>query len=103
MKRLDLSVVIPAYNEEANLPEIHRRIIAAVENCVDSVELIFVDDGSADRTAELGAELHDRDPRVGLIQLSRNFGHQIALMAGLDSARGNAVVAMDASSDENVY
>lgn len=96
MKRLDLSVVIPAYNEEANLPEIHRRIIAAVENCVDSVELIFVDDGSADRTAELGAELHDRDPRVGLIQLSRNFGHQIALMAGLDSARGNAVVAMDA-------
>jgi dolichol-phosphate mannosyltransferase len=90
----ELSVVLPVHNEEANLPELHRRVTATLEGTVD-YEVVFVDDGSRDGSAALVAELAERDPRVRLVRLSRNFGHQAALAAGLDHARGAAVVLMD--------
>ncbi|MGN6189688.1 MAG: glycosyltransferase family 2 protein [Conexibacter sp.] len=89
-----LSVVAPLYQEEALVETFHARVAAALEAI--PFELILVDDGSTDRTPELLTELAARDRRVRVIQLSRNFGHQTALTAGLDHARGDAVVMLDA-------
>jgi dolichol-phosphate mannosyltransferase len=89
-----LSVVAPLYQEEALVEAFHRRTCAALDGI--PFELILVDDGSSDRTPQLLAELAARDGRVRVIQLSRNFGHQTALTAGLDHARGDAVVMLDA-------
>jgi dolichol-phosphate mannosyltransferase len=90
-----LSVVLPVYNEEATIPELHRRLLAALEPLVLSFEVIYVDDGSSDRSKDSLRELALKDPHVGVLVLSRNFGHQIALTAGLDHARGDAVILMD--------
>jgi dolichol-phosphate mannosyltransferase len=90
-----LSVVLPVYNEEATIPELHRRLLTALEAIGPSFELIYVDDGSNDRSKDSLRELALKDPRVGVLVLSRNFGHQVALTAGLDHARGDAVVLMD--------
>jgi glycosyltransferase involved in cell wall biosynthesis len=89
-----LSVVAPLYEEEALVEAFHARVCAALEGI--PFELVLVDDGSADRTPQLLAELAARDPRVRVVQLSRNFGHQTALTAGLDHARGDAVAMLDA-------
>jgi glycosyltransferase involved in cell wall biosynthesis len=89
-----LSVVAPLYQEEALVEAFYARTCAALEGI--PFELILVDDGSTDRTPELLAALAARDARVRVIQLSRNFGHQTALTAGLDDARGDAVVMLDA-------
>ncbi len=89
-----LSVVAPVYNEEATIEEFYARICTALDGL--QFEIVLVDDGSTDRS---GAELHklaSNDPRVRVVQLSRNFGHQTALTAGLDHARGDAVVMLDA-------
>lgn len=91
-----LSVVIPLFNEEGNIRELYRRICAVMGSPLHDFEILFVDDGSTDASADLIAELHASDSRVGLLRLSRNFGHQAALMAGLDHARGDAVIVMDA-------
>lgn len=91
----ELSVVLPVFTEEANLPELHRRLLAAVGGLGPRFELIYVDDGSSDRSLEVLRGLAGADPRVGVLALSRNFGHQVALTAGLDHARGDAVVLMD--------
>ena len=91
-----LSVVIPVFNEEENIPELYTRLISVLDGLGMSYELIFVDDGSRDRTAALVDALADANPRVGLIELSRNFGHQVAISAGLDFARGEGVIIMDA-------
>ena len=89
-----LSIVIPAYNEEEVLPEFHRRLTSVLEGIEGSCEILYVNDGSSDRTLEV---LNDfKDPRVWIIDLSRNFGKEIALSAGLDYARGEAVVVIDA-------
>jgi glycosyltransferase involved in cell wall biosynthesis len=89
-----LSIVIPAYNEEEVLPEFHRRLTSVLEGIEGSCEILYVNDGSSDRTLEV---LNDfKDPRVWIIDLSRNFGKEIALSAGLDHARGEAVVVIDA-------
>jgi glycosyltransferase involved in cell wall biosynthesis len=93
---IELSVVVPVYNEEANIPELHRRLAAVLERSVESYEVVFVDDGSRDRSWALIAELASRDAHVRGISFSRNFGHQMAFAAGLDHARGRAVVIMDA-------
>jgi dolichol-phosphate mannosyltransferase len=90
-----LTVVLPVYNEEALLPELHRRLVAALGPLGLSYEVLYVDDGSSDRSLELVTALAREDPRVGVLALSRNFGHQMALTAGLDHARGDAVVLMD--------
>jgi polyisoprenyl-phosphate glycosyltransferase len=89
-----LSVVAPLYEEEALVEAFHARVSAALAGI--PFELVLVDDGSTDRTPQLLAELAARDPRVRVVQLSRNFGHQTALTAGLDHARGDAVAMLDA-------
>ena len=88
-----LSVVAPMLDEEALAAEFHRRMTSALEGL--EYELIVVDDGSTDATPEILADLASRDPRLRVLRLSRRFGHQLALTAGLDAARGDAVVMLD--------
>jgi glycosyltransferase involved in cell wall biosynthesis len=95
-KRETLSLVVPAYNEEAVLPEFHRRASAVLDALGMGVEIIYVNDGSSDQTLEVLHTLRDQDSRVGIVDLSRNFGKEIALTAGLDRACGDAVVVIDA-------
>lgn len=92
-----LSIVVPCYNEAAVIRETHRRVSEAVArlDAVD-VEVVYVDDGSTDETASFLAELSGADERVRVVRLSRNFGHQVAVTAGLEHARGDAVVIIDA-------
>jgi dolichol-phosphate mannosyltransferase len=90
-----LSIVTPVYNEHENLPELYRRLTTVMQAMADPYELIFVDDGSADDSAEIIIELSRSDRCVKLVQLSRNFGHQRALTAGIAVAAGQAVVTMD--------
>jgi dolichol-phosphate mannosyltransferase len=91
-----LSVVVPVYNEEQVLPAFYERLSAALAALPCDPELIFVDDGSRDGSAAILAALAERDPRVRVLTLTRNFGHQAALCAGLDHATGDAVVFIDA-------
>jgi glycosyltransferase involved in cell wall biosynthesis len=92
----EYSFVVPVYNEEEALPELLRRVAALLERMDGECEVILVDDGSSDRSYEVMAEGREQDPRFKLLRLSRNFGHQIAVTAGLDVAQGNAVIVMDA-------
>ena len=89
-----LSVVAPVYEEEALVEAFHARVCSALEGI--PFELVLVDDGSSDRTPELLEQIAARDERVRVVFLSRNFGHQTALTAGLDHARGDAVAMIDA-------
>lgn len=91
-----LSIVTPALNEEANIRPMVRRLKQVLANLTDSFEIIFVSDGSDDRTCEIVKELHHDDARVKLLHLSRSFGHQQAIMAGLDHAAGRVTITMDA-------
>jgi dolichol-phosphate mannosyltransferase len=93
--RPELSVVVPAFNEEANVGPMHRRLVAALAGLVDGLEIVFVDDGSSDGTWSQVRELAAADPRVRGIRFARNFGHQAALTAGVDAAAGRAVVIID--------
>ncbi len=95
-ERPELSVVIPAFNEQDNVEPMAERLVAALEGVVDGLEVLFVDDGSSDATWERVAALARRDPRVRGIRFARNFGHQAAVTAGVDAARGTAVVIIDA-------
>jgi len=92
---IECSVVVPLCNEELNLPTLHVRLMATMRGLVMPYEIIYVDDGSTDRTAEMIRELHKQDPSVKAVFLSRNFGHQAALCAGLEAATGRAVVTID--------
>lgn len=91
-----ISIVIPAYNEEEVLDEFHRRVIQVMDSLPYRVELIFVNDGSSDRTLEKLRTLKISDNRVGIVDLSRNFGKEIALTAGIDHAEGDAIIPIDA-------
>jgi len=94
-RRLDLlSIVAPVYNEEATIEEFYTRVCSALESY--PFELVLVDDGSTDGSPALLDALADNDARVRVVYLSRNFGHQTALTAGLDHASGDAVVMLDA-------
>jgi len=95
MKEVELSVVIPIYNEAAVLPELYERIERAVAPVTERYELIFVNDGSKDHSLFELLKRAEENPRVFYINFSRNFGHQIAVTAGLDVARGKAVVIID--------
>jgi len=90
------SIIAPVFNEEDGLAEFYRRTSAVMDALDGPSELVLVFDGSRDRSPEIGRELRARDPRVRLIEFSRNFGHQIAITAGLDYAEGDAVVIIDA-------
>jgi dolichol-phosphate mannosyltransferase len=93
-----LSVVAPLYNEEGNVAELVRRLRAAADAApgIDAYEIILVDDGSTDRTVDLLRAHAAADPRIVVMRLSRNFGQQLAATAGLDLARGDVVVLIDA-------
>lgn len=91
-----ISVVAPVYNEEEVLPELYRRVRSVMEEAGDTWELVLVNDGSRDRSAEIIADLHEADSRVTGVSFSRNFGFQIAVTAGLDHAQGDAVILTDA-------
>src|SRR5580700_7708511 len=91
-----LSIAIPVHNEESVLPELLRRTLAVLDQIPDGPhELVFADDGSRDRTLPMLADAARQDPRILVIALSRNFGHQAALTAALDHVTGDATVAMD--------
>lgn len=92
----ELSVVVPVYNEVAVLDALVERLVPVLERVATSWELVLVNDGSRDGSWEKMQALRARDPRLVLINLSRNFGHQLAITAGMDHTRGDAVVVMDA-------
>jgi glycosyltransferase involved in cell wall biosynthesis len=94
--RYTLSVVVPAYNEEEVLPEFHRRLSAVLVTLQGDFEVVYINDGSRDRTLEVLRSLRAEDPHVSIVDLSRNFGKEIALTAGIDHATGDAVVVIDA-------
>ena len=90
------SLIIPIYNEEETIPELYRRVSDVMDSLDDSVELILINDGSGDRSLNLMRELQERDARVCYISFARNFGHQAAVTAGLNFARGQVIVVLDA-------
>lgn len=90
------TVVIPAYNEDGVLVETHKRITDVMKSTAEDYELIFVDDGSTDGTEPLLEKLAEEDDHTRILQFSRNFGHQVAITAGMDHATGDAVVVIDA-------
>jgi glycosyltransferase involved in cell wall biosynthesis len=95
MTAITLSVVIPAFNERGNVAEVHARLTDIVAQLGEPCELLFVDDGSTDDTADVVRSLPEGNPAVRLVSLSRNFGHQTAITAGIDLSVGDAVVIMD--------
>jgi dolichol-phosphate mannosyltransferase len=90
------SLVIPIYNEEENIMEMYRRLHDVMEQLDGDVELILIDDGSRDRSLSMMRELHHGDHRVHYLSLARNFGHQIAVTAGLNFVQGKCIIVMDA-------
>ncbi|MBP8959416.1 MAG: glycosyltransferase family 2 protein [Bacteroidales bacterium] len=90
-----LSVVIPIYNEEEVLEELIKRTVPAIESFIDNYEIIFVDDGSTDKSLDTLLSFRNKNPRIKILSLSRNFGHQIAYTAGLEHASGDIVAMMD--------
>lgn len=89
------SIVAPVFNEEETLPEFYRRMAAVMDALDGPSELLLVFDGSRDRSPHIGRELQAQDPRLKIIDFARNFGHQIAITAGIDYAEGDAVVIID--------
>jgi dolichol-phosphate mannosyltransferase len=95
LERVTLSVVVPVYNEEDTLGMLVERLTRALGSIGEPWEVVFVNDGSVDRSGELLRSFHERDPRLKSVSLSRNFGHQVAISCGLDYASGKGVVVMD--------
>jgi glycosyltransferase involved in cell wall biosynthesis len=93
---IDLSIIIPIYDEQENIPELYRRLTEVAQQVTQNYEFIFINDGSKDASLYKLIELSKTDNHVYYINLSRNFGHQIAVSAGLDLCRGKAVVIIDA-------
>lgn len=91
-----VSIVIPVFDEHENLAVLYQRLVTVLEAAEQRFELVFVDDGSRDGSLGLMRELAAHDARVVVVELARNFGHQVAISAGLDYARGEAVIVMDA-------
>lgn len=92
-----VSIVISAYNEEGNVAELHKELDKELKNVKNvTFEILFVDDGSKDGTLKAVEKLQKKDKRVKIVQLKRNFGHEIAMTAGMDYAKGDAVIFMDA-------
>ncbi|MCG6152907.1 glycosyltransferase family 2 protein [Leptospira bandrabouensis] len=91
-----LSIIIPCYNEESSLPFLKERLEDLIKILPTKVEVIFVNDGSSDQTIFQLVSWAEKDPQIQVVSLSRNFGHQLAVTAGMDYAKGDAVVVMDA-------
>lgn len=93
---MEISVVIPVFNEEANLPLLHERLVNAITSCSNDYEFIFVNDGSTDKSLQIIRDLAARFAQVKYIDFSKNFGHQLAVFAGLEHATGEYIVIIDA-------
>ncbi len=91
-----LSVVVPCYNEQESIQACHERLTNVLAALDDTYEIVYIDDGSRDQTVSLLEQIHARDAHTVVVQLSRNFGHQLAVTAGLSASRGQAVVIIDA-------
>lgn len=91
----DLSIVLPVHNEEGNLHELYGRLVRVLRDAVQTYEIVFVDDGSHDSSYAILEELHKNDPCVKVVKFSRNFGHHVALTAGMDESTGDRVIIMD--------
>ena len=92
-----ISIIVPAYNEEESLPFLYERLTKLIDNIENyEFEVLFINDGSKDRTLELIKEIRQKDERFCYVNLSRNFGKEVAMMAGLDYAKGDAVIFIDA-------
>lgn len=92
-----ISIIVPAYNEEESIPYLEKRLVALMDNMKNyEFEVLFVNDGSKDRTLELIKNLRERDERFCYVNFSRNFGKEVAMIAGLDYATGDAVILIDA-------
>ena len=89
------SIVAPVFNEEETLPEFYRRIFAVVQELDSAAELLLIDDGSTDNSLALMQELQSQESFVRILSFSRNFGHQVAITAGIDYAKGDAVIVID--------
>jgi len=94
-RRIDLSVVVPLYNEEENVNILHERIFSVLDKIDKTYEIVYVDDGSSDRTYPLLKKIHDESKYVKVIKFRGNFGQSAAMSAGFDAAQGDVVVAMD--------
>jgi len=92
---IELSIVVPVYNEELIIEELQRRMVAAAASVTEQYEIIFVNDGSRDASLAKLKAVCEGNPKLHFISFSRNFGHQIAITAGMDYARGNAIVTID--------
>lgn len=90
------SIVVPVFNEEEVIIETHKRLKRVMDELQEPYEIIYVNDGSRDRTAAMINEICDSDQRIKLLNFSRNFGHQIAITAGMDYTEGDAIVVIDA-------
>lgn len=99
-QRQSLTIVIAAYNEEASLPEMHRRLGAVLDGLDAQATVLYVDDGSRDRTWDVLQSLAAEDPRVQLLRLARNFGKELALTAGLDHVETDAALVLDADGQD---
>ena len=93
---MDISVVIPVFNEESNLPVLHERLVNAITSITNSYEFIFINDGSKDNSLAVIKELKQKNPQIKYIDFSKNFGHQLAVFAGLEYAKGNSIIVIDA-------
>jgi polyisoprenyl-phosphate glycosyltransferase len=96
MNTVKYSIVVPVYNEEESFAELVKRLREVIDQLDGPAEVVLVDDGSKDSSYRLMMDAHDEDPRFKIVQLSRNFGHQLAITAGMDIASGQAVIVIDA-------
>ncbi|RMA92499.1 glycosyltransferase family 2 protein [Hydrogenothermus marinus] len=96
MKKVDLSIVIPVYNEEENLPILYEKLKSVLDKLGKSYEIIFVNDGSTDKSWEIIKQLSEKDPTVVGVNFRRNYGQTAAMSAGFDIARGDIIITMDA-------
>src|SRR5665811_500879 len=94
--KIFLTIIVPLYNEEEVLKSFHTRLISTLAGIDKPVKILYVDDGSVDNSCSILTELQQGDARVTLLSLSRNFGKEIAISAGLDYAKGEFVIIMDA-------
>lgn len=96
MNKINYSVVIPVFNEEEVLNECYTRIKEVMDTTHESYEIIFVNDGSRDKTCKMAKEICEKDKNIKLIDFSRNFGHQLAITAGMNYSNGDAIIVIDA-------
>jgi len=95
MEKIRYSVIIPILNEQETISELYRRLTDVFRRLNEPYEIIFIDDGSSDRSTQILKEIQESDPNIRIIIFSRNFGHQVAVCAGIDYAQGDAVIIMD--------